>query len=107
MRLVSMVTVVVVLGVAMHAGAQTPTAAALSGVFTGTAHAKNATAAVSGTVVITLRRATPDFDRKSVETALKEGGYPRFLTALRNAPEVGQLVLAGDKGSAGSVVTSH
>ena len=63
--------------------------------FTGTAQAKNATGAVSGTLEVRLRRVTPEFDRKAVETALKEGGYPRFLTAIRNAPEVGQLVLGG------------
>jgi hypothetical protein len=64
-------------------------------VFTGTAQAKNATGAVSGTLVVRLRRVTPQFDKTAVETALKEGGYPRFLTAIRNAPEVGQLVLGG------------
>ena len=58
---------------------------------------KNATGAVSGTLEVRLRRITPDFDRKSVETALSEGGYPRFVTALRNAPEVGQVVLGGGK----------
>ena len=66
-------------------------------VFTGTAQAKSANATASGTLVVRLRRVTPEFDRKSVETALKEGGYPRFLTAIRNAPEVGQVVLAGGK----------
>lgn len=64
-------------------------------IFSATAEAKNATGAMSGTLEIRLRRYTPDFDRKTVETALREGGYPRFLTALRNAPEVGQLVLGG------------
>ena len=64
-------------------------------VFTGTAQAKNATGAVSGTLVVRLRRVTLQFDKTAVETALKEGGYPRFLTAIRNAPEVGQLVLGG------------
>jgi hypothetical protein len=64
-------------------------------VLTGTAQIKNATGAVSGTLEVRLRRVTPEFDRKTVETALKEGGYPRFLTAIRNAPEVGQLLLGG------------
>jgi hypothetical protein len=64
-------------------------------VISGTAQAKNASGSVSGTVEIRLRRVTPEFDRKAVETALKEGGYPRFLTAIRSAPEVGQLVLGG------------
>jgi hypothetical protein len=64
-------------------------------VFTGTAQVKNGTGAVSGTLEVRLRRITPEFDRKSVETALKEGGYPRFMTALRQAPDVGQVVLGG------------
>ena len=42
-----------------------------------------------------ITRYTPDFDRKTVEEALRLGGYPRFLTALRGAPEVGQVVLGG------------
>ena len=62
-------------------------------VFIATAVAKSDKAAVSGTLEIRLNRYTPDFDRKTVEAALKEGGYPRFLLALRNAPEVGQLLL--------------
>ena len=63
--------------------------------FSATAHAKNATGAVSGTLEVRVTRYTPDFDRKTVEEALRLGGYPRFLTALRNAPEVGQVVLGG------------
>ena len=35
-----------------------------------------------------IQRYTPDFDRTAVETALKQGGYPGFVTALRKAPEV-------------------
>ena len=66
-------------------------------IFTGMAEAKNANGAVSGKLVVTLRRVTPEFDRQAVETALKEGGYPRFLTAIRKAPEVGEVVLAGSK----------
>ena len=64
-------------------------------VFSATASAKNATGAVSGTLEVRVTRYTPDFDRKTVETALRLGGYAGFLKALRNAPEVGQLVLAG------------
>jgi hypothetical protein len=64
-------------------------------IFSATAEAKNAKGAVSGTLEVRLNRYTPDFDRKTVEAALTEGGYPRFLLALRNAPEVGQLVLGG------------
>jgi len=63
--------------------------------FSASAQAKNATGAVSGTLEVRLDRYTPDFDRKTVEEALRLGGYPRFVTTIRNAPEVGQLVLAG------------
>jgi hypothetical protein len=63
--------------------------------FSATAHAKNASGGVSGTLEVRVKRYTPDFDRKTVEEALRLGGYPRFVTALRNAPEVGQLVLGG------------
>jgi len=84
--------IVLLLAVPVRAGAQ---AASQPEVFSGTAQIKNATGALSGTVEVRLRRVTPEFDRKAVETALKEGGYPRFVTAIRNAPEVGQLVLAG------------
>ena len=64
-------------------------------IFSATAQAKNATGAVSGTLDVRVNRYTPDFDRKTVEEALRLGGYPRFVTTLRNAPEVGQLVLGG------------
>ena len=64
-------------------------------IFSASAQAKNATGAVSGTLEVRLTRYTPDFDRKVVEEALRQGGYPRFVTTLRNAPEVGQLVLGG------------
>ena len=90
--------VVLVLGVSVPmAGQAGPPAVSTPEVFTGKAEAKNANAAVSGTLVVRLRRLTPEFDRKSVETALKEGGYPRFLTAIRQAPNVGEVTLAGGK----------
>ena len=92
MAIASALITVLLLSVPPWIGAQ---AANQPEVLTGTAQAKNASGAVSGTLEVRLRRVTPEFDKKAVETALKEGGYPRFLTALRNAPEVGQLVLAG------------
>jgi hypothetical protein len=64
-------------------------------IFSATAQAKNASGAVSGTLEVRVTRYTPDFDRKTVEEALRLGGYPRFVTTLRNAPQVGELVLAG------------
>ena len=77
-------------------GAQAPNpSTSAPEVFSGTAHAKNATGAVSGTLDVRITRYTPDFDRKAVEEELRLGGYPRFLAALRRAPEVGQVVLGG------------
>ena len=63
--------------------------------FNATAEVKNATGAISGTLEVRITRYTPEFDRTTVESALRQGGYPAFLTSLRQAPEVGQLVLGG------------
>ena len=94
MRTATILITALLVGVPIWVGAQaarpnTPE------IFSATAEAKNAKGAVSGTLEVRLNRYTPEFDRKTVEAALKEGGYPRFLLALRNAPEVGQLVLGG------------
>jgi hypothetical protein len=51
----------------------------------------------SATLEINVLRYTPDADRVAVETALKSGGYPAFLTALRKAPEVGSVVFKDEK----------
>ena len=64
-------------------------------VFNATAEVKNEKGGVSSTVEVRITRYTPDFDCTAVETALRHGGYPGFLTALRKAPEVGQVILAG------------
>jgi len=93
-RTATVLIVVLLAGVPISVGAQaarpnTPE------IFSATAEAKNTKGAVSGTLEVRLNRYTPEFDRKTVEAALTEGGYPRFLLALRNAPEVGQLVLGG------------
>jgi len=95
-RTATILTTALLLGVPIWVGAQAaaPTTTAPE-IFIATAEAKTAKAAASGTLEIRLNRYTPEFDRKTVEAALKEGGYPRFLLALRNSPEVGQLVLGG------------
>ncbi len=62
--------------------------------FTATAQAKGATASVTATVEIHIRRYTPEFDRTAVETGLKQGGYSGFLAALRKAPVVGHVTVA-------------
>ena len=45
-------------------------------------------ASAAASVQIDIRRYTPDAERTAVENALKGGGYPAFLTALRKAPEL-------------------
>jgi hypothetical protein len=95
-RIAKILVTVLLLGAPAWVGAQAPRpTTGAPEVFSATAQAKNATGAASGTLEVRVSRYTPDFDRTTVETALRLGGYPRFLTALRNAPEVGQLVLAG------------
>jgi hypothetical protein len=47
--------------------------------------------AAAATIQIDIRRYTPDADRTGVLEALKTGGYPGFLAALRKAPEVGSV----------------
>ena len=96
MRRTKILMTVLFLGAPVWVAAQAarPTTGAPE-IFSATAQAKNATGAVSGTLDVRVNRYTPDFDRKTVEEALRLGGYPRFVTTLRNAPEVGQLVLGG------------
>jgi hypothetical protein len=53
--------------------------------------------AAAATIEIDIRRYTPDADRTAVESALKTGGYPAFLTALRKAPEVGSVSFGTQK----------
>jgi hypothetical protein len=53
--------------------------------------------AAAATIAIDIQRYTPDADRTAVEDALKTGGYPAFLTALRKAPEVGNVSFADRK----------
>ena len=64
-------------------------------IFSATAQAKNSSSAASSKLEVRVNRYTPEFDRKTVEEALRLGGYPKFVIAIRNAPEVGQLVLGG------------
>lgn len=65
--------------------------------FRANAHvAGGTTGAAAATVVVRIERYTPEADRTAVETALKTGGYPAFVAALRKAPEVG-YVEVGDR----------
>ena len=98
MSAVKILLTVLCLGSAAGLGAQAanPTTGAPEA-FSATAEVKNASGALSGTLDVRITSYTTDFDRTAVETALRHGGYPGFLTALRKAPEVGQIVLAGSQ----------
>jgi hypothetical protein len=66
--------------------------------FTANLHVTGATAgAAAATITIDIKRYTPDADRTAVEAALKSGGYPAFLAALRKAPEVGSVSVGDQK----------
>jgi hypothetical protein len=46
-------------------------------------------------MTVTLERYTPEHERKKMTDGLKYNGYPGFLNALRDAPQVGTLEVAG------------
>jgi len=78
--------------------AQSPRNVGAPETFSANAHVVQAGAGASAaTIQVQIQRYTPDADRTAVETALKTGGYPAFLTALSKAPEVGFVEMAGQK----------
>jgi hypothetical protein len=62
---------------------------------TANAHVAGSTGAAATRVTMQIDRYTPEADRNAVVEALKHGGYPGFLTALRKAPVVGTVTVAG------------
>ena len=76
--------------------AQSPRNSGAPETFGASVQAKVAPGAIAARIQIDIQRYTPDFDRTAVETALKQGGYPAFVTALRKAPEVGSVTV-GDQ----------
>lgn len=50
---------------------------------------------VTASMTVVLDRYTPDHERQKMTDALKYNGYPGFLNALRSAPQVGTLEVAG------------
>ena len=64
--------------------------------FVAKAETRNANAVASAPITVQVDAYTKDADRKVMEEALRTGGYPGFLTALRKAPIVG-FVMAGDQ----------
>ena len=80
-----------------HGAAQSPRNSGAPETFSANAQAKAGAGSVAATIQIQIQRYTPDFDRTAVETALKQGGYPGFVTALRKAPEVGSVTVGDQK----------
>jgi hypothetical protein len=62
---------------------------------TANAHVAGSTGAAATRVTIQIDRYSPEADRNAVADALKHGGYSGFLTALRKAPVVGTVTVAG------------
>jgi hypothetical protein len=63
--------------------------------FTANAQVLGSAGALAAMITIQIDRYSPDADRDAVAQALKEGGYPAFLGALRKAPVVGTVKLGG------------
>ena len=64
--------------------------------FTANAQVTGAQGASATVVGMKIDRYSADADRDAVTQALKDGGYPAFLTALRKAPVVGTVTFAGE-----------
>jgi hypothetical protein len=96
-RVPSLVLIGVMALAASPRAVQTPRNSGAPETFSANAQVKAAAGAIAATILIQIQRYTPDFDRTAVETALKGGGYPAFLTALRKAPEVGSVTVGDQK----------
>ena len=97
MRVPSLVLVGLMTFSVSHGAAQSPRNSGAPETFSANAQAKAGAGSVAATIQIQIQRYTPDFDRTAVETALKQGGYPGFVTALRKAPEVGSVMVGDQK----------
>jgi hypothetical protein len=65
--------------------------------FTANAQALGRNAGVSAEVTIHIEQYTSESDRATIQEALRIGGFPGFLPALRSAPEVGYVEMNGRK----------
>lgn len=97
MRVPSLVLIGLMALAASPRAVQTPRNSGAPETFSANAQVKAAAGAIAATILIDIQRYTPDFDRTAVESALKGGGYPAFLTALRKAPEVGSVAIGDQK----------
>jgi hypothetical protein len=65
--------------------------------FTANAQALGRNAGASAQVTIQIDQYTSESDRAAIQEALRVGGFPGFLPALRAAPEVGYVEMNGRK----------
>jgi hypothetical protein len=65
--------------------------------FTANAQVVGKDAGSSAQVTIQIDQYTPDDVRNTIQEALRVGGFPGFLPALRSAPQVGYVEMAGRK----------
>jgi hypothetical protein len=65
--------------------------------FTANAQVLGKDAGSSAQVTIHIEQYTSEKDRTRIQEALRVGGYPGFLPALRSAPEIGYVEMAGRK----------
>jgi hypothetical protein len=65
--------------------------------FTSPMQARTEAGAAAAVVNIQIDRYTPEVERKVVADSLRQGGYPKFLEALRKAPAVGYVAIADVK----------
>lgn len=65
--------------------------------FTANAQVVGKDAGSSAQVTIQIDQYTAESDRTAIQEALRIGGFPGFLPALRSAPQVGHVEMAGRK----------
>lgn len=95
MRVPSLMAIALAVLSVAPAAAQTPASGGAPETFSASVQIKTASGPITAAIQVHVERYTPDFDRKTLESALEHGGYANFVTALRKAPEVGS-VAAGD-----------
>jgi hypothetical protein len=64
-------------------------------IITADAYAPGVAGAPATTITMQINQYSKQVDLDAVSTALKHGGYPGFLTALRKVPVVGTVTVAG------------
>lgn len=97
MRVVTPTIAAIALSIAVPVFAQPGRQQGAPETFSANAQVKGTAGAAAATIQIVIQRYTPDADRTAVENALKGGGYPAFLGALRRAPDVGYIELGANK----------